>query len=533
LDRLADDLRGGDMSALEKVGNFLTTSIFLNPLIHVPNIAVHWAVEKGMGGLGVLRAAASKDSRIAAVKAINAVVHQNKDFVYALRQGAPLQSHRQELQEMQRLLFQKLGHEMLEDQTIGKKVAGALGYANPIQMVKGWYKLSGRVTWVSNDIAFLQAAYEKVARGMSMQDAITETAKHIPSYRIPTRVLDSPALSKLMRNRLLTMFTAYHYGALKSYGEAIKSATGSSERPYGGDRGSDVRHGWDILASIGAITFLLYPLADAALRKITGDDKARLRRAGAATFPFNIYQLSEGERSPSDVIQSVFTPSVIGKKGLELAFNRDTWAGRKVYDPHAPAKTIAWQLGRFAGSALAPVDQATRASEREDGWKKAGWSMVGVSFPASGAEKRAMEILAGKRGGAAPTPESVHHSATMSDMRDAARRGDTARLVDAVHDREITPKQYMGIMKDARRDPLVGMTKNFDFDELLSVYGQANQQQRDVLRQELVRKYNTEIRRTADPDKQELKDRLNGALTSPPKSVLPPFLRAKSAAVHR
>jgi hypothetical protein len=55
-----------------------------------------------------------------------------------------------------------------------------------------------------------------------------------------------------------------------------------------------VRHGWDILASIGAITFLLYPLADAALRKITGDDKARLRRAGAATFPFNIYQLSEG-----------------------------------------------------------------------------------------------------------------------------------------------------------------------------------------------------------------------------------------------
>jgi hypothetical protein len=236
------------------------------------------------------------------------------------------------------------------------------------------------------------------------------------------------------------------------------------------------------------------------------------------------------------VIQSVFTPSVIGKKGLELAFNRDTWTGRQVFDPHAPAKTIAWQLGRFAGSALAPVDQATRAAEREGGWKKSGWSLLGVSFPATGAEKRAMEILARKRGTQAPTPESVHHSATMGDMRDAARRGDTARLVAAVHDHEITPKQYMGIMKDARRDPLVGMTKGFDFDELLSVYGQANQQQRDVLRQELVRKYNTEIRRTADPDKkQELKDRLNGALASPPKSVLPPFLRvlrAKSAAVQ-
>ena len=92
------------------------------------------------------------------------------------------------------------------------------------------------------------------------------------------------------------------------------------------------------------------------------------------------------------------------------------------------------------------------------------------------------------------------------------------------------------------------------FDQALPIWNEMSPQEKQQSRQDLVKKYNTEFRRTAKPDdKQQLRQQLNDALTSQPKSglpsflrkgaatapispksVLPPFLRAKSAAVqHR
>lgn len=58
---------------------------------------------------------------------------------------------------------------------------------------------------------------------MSLEDALKETGRIIPEYRVPTRILDVPALSKLMSNRWATYFGAFHYGLLKSFGEVAKS----------------------------------------------------------------------------------------------------------------------------------------------------------------------------------------------------------------------------------------------------------------------------------------------------------------------
>ena len=394
LDDLHKSLKAGDWSALEKVGDFLTTSIFMNPLLHTPNIAVHAAVNKGKLGFGGFVAPAIAAERKAGMRAIDAVTHQNADYLQALKAGAPLQSHRQDLRDFQKLLFEKMGKEMEEDHAIAARIGRAFGYADPVKFLKGWYKLSGKITWTTNDVAYMQSVYSMMDKGVSLQDAIRETSKHIPDYRIPSRIMDSRLLSQFMRNRLFSRFSAYHYGAAKSYGEAMKSALGVGSAPDvdsyettagGGGRDGknwkDIRHGWDILASIGFVTFVVYPLLDAALKKVTGDHRAFIRRAGAATIPYNVGQVIAGKRTPSQALESTVTPSVIAEHGIGLLYGHDPRTGRAVYDPAAPAKDEVTQALRYGLGAVYPVDQALRVLETPNSRHSTLWQYAGVSFP--------------------------------------------------------------------------------------------------------------------------------------------------------
>jgi hypothetical protein len=385
LDRLHKDLKRGDMSALEKLGHFLTTTIFMNPLLHVPNIAGHWMVEKGGVGFGSLRMLGAV-GRSSMAKAYRAVMTQNEDYMQALEQGVPLQSHRQDLRDMQKLIFDAMGKH-LED--AGPSLSKALGYANPVELVKAWYKLSGKITWVTNDIATMQSMYEKMERGMSMDDAITETTKHIPDYKIPTHVMGSAYVSKMMRNPLISMFMAYHYGAMRSYGEAMKSATGLNERPAGGEegRGADKRHGWDVLATIGV--FLLgYHAVQQGLKVLMKDKRAHLRAAGPLTIPENIYEVARGEKQPTQALESTFTPSVLPKNALETYFNRDMYTGRPVYDTNRGVGNAAFQIFRHSAGAIAPVDQGLRNFESKKSAHNPLWNVAGISFPKTANQRK-------------------------------------------------------------------------------------------------------------------------------------------------
>lgn len=78
---------------------------------------------------------------------------------------------------------------------------------------------------------------------MSLPDALKETGRIIPEYRVPTRILDSPVLSKVMTNKWATMFGAYHYSLLKSFGEVAKAALGAQEPAPGRTKAQEVAKG--------------------------------------------------------------------------------------------------------------------------------------------------------------------------------------------------------------------------------------------------------------------------------------------------
>ncbi len=500
LDWFAKRMRRDPAGVFEKIGNFLRTSIFFNPLIHVPNISVHWVVEKGIRGWLPDRWGTNVR---ASLRAIDAVVHQNKDFLEALDIGAPLQSQRFETRKFTRLLFEKMARELETNPTTAHQVAKALGYADPAKLITAVYRFSGKVTWVSNDIAFMQAVYEKTARGMPLKTAIEQVGKHIPNYRLPTRIFDSPTLAKLMSSPNLSMFGAYHYGALRSYGEMLKSVLSKTSSA------AERAHGLDLLATVGLVTFVVYPQVDKLLKAITGDKDAELRRAGAATFPYNLYLLAKGEKSPTEVTESVITPAVHTKAAVELATNRDLRTGRKIYDVHAEPRTLAWQVAHRLAGYVAPLGSAERAIEGESQRKRTALGFLGVRFAKHGAEKIARDIAYQKLGQEAPTPESQAKANLMRSLRDAADQGDLKPASSALRNRQITPNQYQALVRTARGQDLIDLTRNFNYDEIRQVYDVATPQEKKLLEPKLRR--------------EAAKERVKAGRT--PASTVPAFLR--------
>lgn len=467
LDWYADRIRGRDPGMFEKVGNFLRTSIFFNPLIHIPNIGVHWAVERGLTGYNPLRFGPAYKS---SVRAINAVIHQNEDFKHALDLGAALQSHREETAKVTQLFFDQLVEGLEKKGPWALEIARRIGMS-PIDLTKAIYRFSGRATWITNDIAVLQSAYEKEARGMPLAEALKETAKHIPDYRLPVRMFNSHGLAKILSNPNISMFMAYHYGAAKSYGEAAKSALGVTEPATGRSKAGEVAHGWELLAGIGLVTFVLYPLLDRLLKEATGDKNAKIRRAGAATLPYNIYQAATHQKSIGDVVQSVATPAVHTKTAAELISNRDFYTGRNIYDPTADWETQGQQVGRYIMEAISPIGQASRAMEGgPEGKKRFAWSLVGVSFPKTRAERLAQQIAIGKAGTKAESPAERENYVERRDILEELRKGNERPLENAIEKREISRQQAHTIRMRARRTPLEDTVHGFSYSEVWKVY---------------------------------------------------------------
>ena len=143
------------------------------------------------------------------MKAFNAVVHQNQDFLEALDEGAPLRSQRSTVRQFSDLLIKKLQDEA-QQPSVAEKLQGALGsIVNvPAALRTVVNFMADKSTWPVHDLYFLQSAYEKMARNpsLTLKQALDDTAKYIPDERLPTRIFDNKAIADVMSNPLLTMF---------------------------------------------------------------------------------------------------------------------------------------------------------------------------------------------------------------------------------------------------------------------------------------------------------------------------------------
>jgi hypothetical protein len=361
------------MSAYGKINQVMRNAIFFNPLIHVPNILNHWGVDRGVSSW--LTPTDYPQLARSTMRAWRAVTTLNQDYIDVLNAGGHLLSAETRLGNLPEMLLQKAGMELNQNGGLLAEIGRDLGYANPARLVKAVYDFSSRVTWATNDIATLEAVFERMERGRSMEDAVADTAKHIPDYRVPSAVLGSNELAKFMRGDSgITMFGAYHYGALKSYGEMLTSL---GKGLAGKESPAEIAATVDKIAALVIGTYVIYPALDQVAQAVTGNRYASIRRAGASTFVSNAQKLIDASQtragmSSVDVArlaQGSLTMSPAYKLGTEFWMGRDMYNGRPI------------SYGQKILGAISPLDYGRRIYAGDMTGAQFAWGLAGVKTP--------------------------------------------------------------------------------------------------------------------------------------------------------
>jgi len=207
---------------------------------------------------------------------------------------------------------------------------------------------------------------KRTGQRMEVKDAIAEVERHMPNYRLPSEVMNSRTLSKVLRDPRVSMFARYHYGMVKSLVNTIKDIDPRNLKSPEGRQ--HFRDGVDTMLAIGVAMGALYPLMDMLAEKVFGEG-AEQRRAG----PYHLIQagvdVASSKKDATALIWPVFTFNPMLLSLGQLAFNKKIFNGKEIYHPDDDIGDIAADIAGYAVKQIpqgAPIMSVTSGEESAD-----------------------------------------------------------------------------------------------------------------------------------------------------------------------
>jgi hypothetical protein len=311
--------------------------------------------------------------------ALKSVITQDHAYRQTLLEGGSLLSARVRNNAFSEELFAKANREFSQTPEF-QSLAKRLGM-KPIQLYEAISKKSNIAMWTVRDMMYMQLINEKMAKGMTRREAIVDTERHMPNYRIPHKVMGSRALSEVLQNPNITVFSRYHYALVNS----LKNTAQDISALRKGQAGlSQFLHGADTAAAIAVAIAALYPLQDILAHYLTGNEDATVRRAG----PYHIFHALHGvatlEKDPMAVIASFFTFNPALLSGAQLIANRKLYNGQPIYNPEDSGEKIWSDITDYTLGQWPMVGQAIKAGKEEDeGFKNWLARQIDVESPTS------------------------------------------------------------------------------------------------------------------------------------------------------
>jgi len=366
---IEDMVRNYKPGLLTGLSGALIKNMMLNPLPHMLNEAWHLYNARGLTGW-VTPAGIARFGKTG-IGALKSAMTQDAFFLQVLREGGSLLSADVRSSALADSLFLKANREFMktpEAAQLAKDSGITLG-----KLYDGLSKKSSIAMWTVRDAMYLQQIKEHMMYGKTLKEAIMETERHMPSYRINERVGEgilgadmSRRLSETLQNPNVTVFSRYHYGMMKSLVETAKDV--ASVR-HGKAGLKDFYNGVDTAAAIAVAIAFLYPLQDMVAQSLTGNPDAKQRRAG----PFHVWHamegLASGDKDPMAVISSIFTFNPALLSGAQLIADRKLYNGQPIYHPEDSAAKISYDIGNYILTQMPLVGQAEKAQQAEEG----GW----------------------------------------------------------------------------------------------------------------------------------------------------------------
>ena len=247
----------------------------------------------------------------------------------------------------------------------------------------------------------VQRVLELERKGLSRAQAIEEAEKFIPNYYIPDEVLGSRGLRNAMTSSAF-VFSPYHYGRLRAYGEAAK-------RLYSGNTPEML----DAAGHLAATLFLadvVYPLASYAIDHGLGEGKGSFapgpndEKGWQKTMRGGLWTLSAlekyyGKGGDWGELANIMAGNIMLSPGVNVVSpiwnqGRDMFTGRPIAtDPglQGAAQGADWLAGQYYPGQL--IEQGFKRG-KDESWPAAAArtgarAVIGASMPTSSQETAA------------------------------------------------------------------------------------------------------------------------------------------------
>ena len=334
-------------------------------------------------------------------RAIKATVTQNHDYQRFLREGGGLVSGGVRNAHFYADLGRHMGMQIEKHWSQYQPLFKKLGITKPAQAVAWWYEKMRNVLWQSSDMFMLHRYLELERKGLSRAQAIEEAEKFIPNYYIPDEVLGSRGLRNAMTSSAF-VFSPYHYGRLRAYGEAAK-------RLYSGNTPEML----DAAGHLAATLFLadvVYPLASYAIDHGLGEGKGSFapgpndEKGWQKTMRGGLWTLSAlekyyGKGGDWGELANIMAGNIMLSPGVNVVSpiwnqGRDMFTGRPIAtDPglQGAAQGADWLAGQYYPGQL--IEQGFKRG-KDESWPAAAArtgarAVIGASMPTSSQETAA------------------------------------------------------------------------------------------------------------------------------------------------
>lgn len=339
------------MYALQR--GIVQAGLSLNFIAHPTNMALWGAANRGL--LRWVNPASYGRWFRSLTQASYDTVHMTPRYLDMLREGAPLQ-YTNNVQLGKRLV-DMAQQDLTRHPDLLAGMAQRLG-TTPVRILQAVRQRSHDLAFMSSDIAYLQGAYERMLEGKGARQAVAETSRHFPTYRVPDWW---PQL--FPAGNEYTLFVPYHASALEAFGNMVKDLI-PAVTP--GVTAAQRLEAAEKLALVGIGVVAIAPahgVVQRAIQDITGNPNARLRAFGPLSIPTAAARVAMGQERPLYGAETALTPSPLTNLGVSAVQARSLSDLLK----NAQKSIVPFQLSQYA---------------QNPGWGN-DWQRTLLSLPAS------------------------------------------------------------------------------------------------------------------------------------------------------
>lgn len=363
-----------------RTANTLVTNMMLIPIAHMHNELAHWGITRGISGFinPVRLAGMLKDFP----EAYNEVINRGEIYQQILKEGGSLMSANVRNSAYLENAF-KESADVLRKTPQFKEMAARLG-RTPADLYEGLSKNSNKAMWTVRDVLYTQLIMEKMRReGISMKEAIDSVERHMPSYRLPSRIGEkllgdkvSRMASKFLGNRNVFLFARYHHGMVNSALNTVKDMAMLDKSVL---KSKQFTEGIDSALAVVAAMAVVYPMLDQMaefVAQATDSEgkiaEAKLRRAGVLHVFDTIKEVADGKKDAYALSSILLTLNPVLQTMIELAWNYELYNKRDIINPKSPMGTIAMDYATYLSRKVPQVGQAIQATNEDYGSGLAG-----------------------------------------------------------------------------------------------------------------------------------------------------------------